>query len=103
MLSSLFKLPPWVLIFGISISMISVIQSFATGRTMKERLFTALTAALAIGLPGAPHLAFEMWDASHQPTPDPSLRVSQKLPQRLLHHRIQLQIMLIGIHGSTLV
>ena len=50
MLSSFFKLSPWVLIFSISISVISVVQSFATGKTVKERLFTALTAALAIGL-----------------------------------------------------
>jgi type II secretory pathway pseudopilin PulG len=49
MLSSLSKLSPWVLIFGVSISLISVVQSFVTGKTVKL-LLTVLTAALAIGL-----------------------------------------------------
>jgi ABC-type phosphate transport system auxiliary subunit len=50
MLSSLLSLSPWALILGVVISATSVIEAFGTGKTVKERIFKCLTAALTIAL-----------------------------------------------------
>ena len=50
MLASLLTLSPWALILGVTISVMSVIEAFGTGKTVKERGFKCVTAVLAIAL-----------------------------------------------------